>query len=195
MSTVIGLFQHNEDVQNSLDQLYQAGFAEETINILTCEAEVQKLLENPQSHKVMPQCVLCGALMGFALFGLVSLFRIVCQCISAPTGFEFYIFTFVFLTMLGAIFGAILGSFVGADALERNTQLYTRGVCCGYPVMAVKTTGEQVAKAIGLLQEGRAVGVKIIPDLEGVSSASLPADGDQTYPEKTGLGVASWKEV
>ena len=97
--------------------------------------------------------------------------------------------------MLGAIFGASLGGFVGADTLERNTQLYTRGVCCGYPVMAVKATGEQVAKAIGLLQEGRAVGVKIIPDLETVSSALRPADGDRTYPEKTNLGGASWEEV
>lgn len=195
MSTVIGLFQHSEDAQSSLDQLHQAGFAEEAISVLTHKDEVQKLLENPQSHKVLPQCALCGALMGIALFGLVSLVRIVCQCISAPTGFEFYVFTFVFLTMLGAIFGVIFGSFVGADTVERNTQLYTRGVCCGYPVMAVKATGEQVAQAIGLLQVGRAVGVRIIPDLEAVSSALRPADGDQTYPEKTGLGVAPWKEV
>jgi hypothetical protein len=168
MSTVIGLFQHNEDVQSSLDQLHQAGFAEDAISVLTRNDEVQKLLDTPQSHKVMPQCTLCGALMGFALFGLVSLFRIVCQCIAAPTGFEFYVFTFIFLTILGAIFGAIFGSFVGADTVERNTQLYARGVCCGYPVMVVKATGEQVAKAIGLLQAGRAVGVKIIPDLEAV---------------------------
>lgn len=173
MSTVIGLFQHSEDVQSSLDQLHQAGFAEDTIRVLTHNDEVQELLDTPQSHKIIPQCTLCGALMGFALFGLVSLFRIVCQCISAPAGFEFYIFTFVFLTMLGAIFGAILGSFAGADTVERNTQLYTRGVCCGYPVMAVKATGEQVAKAIGLLQEGKAVGVRIIPDLKAVREVNL----------------------
>jgi hypothetical protein len=168
MSTVIGLFQHEENVQSSLDQLHRAGFAEDNISVLTRNDEVQKLLDTPQNHRVMPQCALCGALMGFALFGLVSLFRIVCQCIAAPTGFEFYVFTFVFLTILGAIFGAIFGSFVGADALERNTQLYRRGVCCGYPVMAVKASGEKVAKAIDLLREEKAVGVKIIPDLEAV---------------------------
>lgn len=186
MSTVIGLFQHSEDIQNSLDQLHQAGFAEGTINVLTREIEVQQLLDTPQSHKVMPQCTLCGALMGFALFGLVSLLRIFCQCISIPGGFEFYIFTFLFLTILGAIFGAIFGGFVGADTLERNTQLYTRGVCCGYPVMAVKATGEQLAKAISLLQQGKAIGVKVVPDLAAVRVASLPAAGGQAYPEKRG---------
>jgi hypothetical protein len=39
-----------------------------------------------------------------------------------------------------------------------------------------------MSTVIGLFREGRAVGVKIIPDLEGVSSASLPTGGDQTYP-------------
>lgn len=164
MSTVIGLFQHAENVQSSLDKLRQADFPVDKISILTCEDEVQKLLDKPQSHWVMPRCTLCGALLGFGLFSLVSLFRIVCQCISAPTGFEFYIFTFVFLTALGAIFGAILGGFVGADELERETQLYTRGVCCGYPVMVVKTSGEWAAKAIGLLRQEKAVGVKMIQD-------------------------------
>jgi hypothetical protein len=123
---------------------------------------------------------MCGTLLGFATFGLVSLFRLACQCFSAPAGLEFYTFTFIFLTMLGAIFGAVFGAFEGADELERNTQLYTQGVCCGYPVMVVKATGERVAKAIGLLREEKAIGVKIIPDPAEVSSPSPSSADDET---------------
>jgi hypothetical protein len=164
MSTVIGLFQHEEEIQNSLDKLHLAGFTDDNINLLTDKDEVERLLDTPQSHGVMPRCVVCGALMGFVLFGLLALARIVCQCFNAPAGFGFYAFVFFFLTALGAIIGATFGAFEGAEAMERNTQLYTQGVCCGYPVMAVKATGEWAAKAIGLLREEKAVGVKVIPD-------------------------------
>jgi hypothetical protein len=176
MSTVIGLFQQERNVQSALDKLQRAGFKEDNISVLTRAAAVQKLLEDPQSH-VMGPCVLCGALFGFALFGLVNLFRMVCQCTSSfPLGLEAQIMTFLVLTVIGTFFGAVFGAFAGADKLERKTHLYTRGVCCGYKVLAVKGSGERLAKAAGLLQQEQGVGVKIVQDREEMN-AKAPASG------------------
>jgi hypothetical protein len=156
MKTVIGLFWHDEEVQNALRQLEGAGFAQEDIS--TPQSVSRQWLAGDLNHP-MARSLGWGAVLGIAIFGPFGL-----GAALAGRNFLGYDATYVVATLvgfvaIGSLVGALLALWIGVDTLERDTHLYVQGAGLGGNLVTVQTDDEQMEQAIAILREGNGVGV------------------------------------
>lgn len=171
MTTVIGLFQSDENTQNSIDELKDAGFGVDKIRILTGYNDVQRLFGSNESHLVM-KYVGWGALLGIAILNLYGLTMggYACSRLLGYIPVSYWICETVGFTVTGLVLGAMAGFFVGVSKFEKSADLYTHGVVRGGTLMAVTVDNELAAgEVISILNHENAQGVKAFQDLVEVS--------------------------
>jgi hypothetical protein len=171
MSTVIGLFQQDENIHSSIYKLQQAGFAVDKIRVLTRYDEVQKLFSSNESHLVM-KYMGWGALLGIAILNLYGLTigGYACNRLLGYIPVSYWICDIVGFTLLGLILGLSAGFFVGVNKFEGGADLYTHGVSRGGQLMTVKVDNELATdEIINILDQENAQGIKVFQDLVDVN--------------------------
>ena len=168
MKTVIGLFWEDENVNSSIHKLKRAGFAEDMISVLTRDSKVRKLL-NCAGGRVLAKCVGFGAFLGSVTYGVFGLSVGMGSCTLFDDGLASGIVRLIPFLVIGAVFGASMGCFAGIGEAEKGTHLYCQGVRMGAKVVAVKTSDELIAKAVGILCHENAIGVTTLKDTQGGS--------------------------
>jgi hypothetical protein len=161
MKTVIGLFWGDENAQNSVCELKEAGLTEDSISVLTGYDAVRELMGAHKSH-VAARYAFWGALLGIATLAPFGLGMSICECslLHLKTWSCVGILTGSVAISLGL--GALMGHLVGVYESGRSYHLYCREVCRGAKVVVVQASDEMVAKATSTLRQGRAVGVKAL---------------------------------
>lgn len=146
MSTVIGLFPCNQEMNYQVGKLEEAGFGKDNIRVITNNRAVLKLLG------CEPNCVVAryagwGAFFGIAVYGIFALVASWCDCIL----FQFsHIVAFDIIlvgTLFGALIGGIMGGITGMAEYEKETHLYTQGVRMGNRVLVLQTEPGDVERA------------------------------------------------
>lgn len=171
MTTVIGLFRNDENIQSSIDRLQDAGLAADKIRIFTSYDDVQKLFSGNESHLVV-RYVVWGAVLGIAIFNLygLALGGYACHTILGYLPSWYWLCDIVGFTVLGLILGASAGFFVGVTRFEGGADLYTHGINRGDKLMAVQVDDEPAANKVKrILDQARARGIKLFRDLADVS--------------------------
>jgi hypothetical protein len=160
MKTVVGLFWGDDNVQNSVRELKEAGLAENSIGVLTRYDAVRELLGADQGH-VVAKYALWGALLGIATFAPFGLAASICECTLLHYNPGIGVGILIAFAAIGMGFGAFMGHFVGVDKAETSYHLFCQGVCRGGKLVVVQASDEQVANAVSTLRQGEAVGVRL----------------------------------
>lgn len=174
MKAVIGLFDSDEQVKASIEQLKRVGFAEKQIKPLKCNHLLGKLVNKYGQYPLVDNWVAFGALFGLVHAGVLAFF------ISLLANRLFTIsplvwgLLFVGLTLFGALLGAIFGFVFGSDRGEAEQQLYAHGADAGQRVVAVQVIDEEMAvKARLWLQDAEATGIETLDHLPETALASV----------------------
>jgi hypothetical protein len=159
MKTIIGLYEEADNATKAVQQLERAGFAESSVRMLdSVNAIWQHLGCTP--GRIMVKDFAIGAAFGIAGY---SLFGVLVAVGEVTLGFESTIAIgafFVFLA-LGVFVGGMLGVFFGMGDAEEETRLYTAGIRRGGVLVVVRTADEHAQRALDVLGQSHAQGVKI----------------------------------
>jgi len=167
MQAVVGLFERDENIQSAIYELKKAGFAEDTIKILTDYDTIQKLFGRYESHQVIGYMI-GGALVGVTILLLYGLIvgGYACTSLLGYIPLSFLTCSVVGSIAIGLILGAAAGWFIGVNKFEKSADQYTHGVCQGHKLMTVRATGESTPKALKILQQEQAEAIKTFDDLQ-----------------------------
>ena len=158
MKTVVGLFWGDENIQNSVRDLKEAGLAENSISLLTRYSAVRELLGANQGH-VVARYALWGALLGLATFAPFGVAASMCECTLLHYNPGFGVGIVIAFVAIGVGFGAFMGHLVGFDKSETSYHLYCQGVLRGATVVVVRAGDELVANAVSTLRNEDTFGV------------------------------------
>jgi hypothetical protein len=159
MKTIVGLYEEPDNATKALQQLERAGFAESSVRTLgSVNAIWQHLGCTP--GRMMAKDFSIGAAFGIAGY---SLFGVLVAVGEVTLGFESTISIgalFVFM-LLGVFVGGMLGVFFGMGDVEEETGLYVAGIRRGGVLVVVRTADEHAQRALNVLDQSDAQGVKI----------------------------------
>ena len=162
MNTIIGLFPSQKDVDEELKQMEEAGFSKDNIRVITKDIPIKKLL-GVEPNRIVTEHVAAGALFGIALYGIFVLVAVWCDCMIYSIS-QLIAFEIILVGILcGALFGGIIGLFIGMAEYEKDTHLYTQGVKIGDKVFVLQTETDNVEKAKETLSQIGCLGVRMLP--------------------------------
>jgi hypothetical protein len=159
MKTVVGLYVKPEDATVAATALANAGFSASSVRQLrSVDAIWQHLGCSPR--KIMARDTAIGALLGIAVY---VVFGAMVAVGEVSLGFDriMAIAALSIFVLTGMLVGGMLGLFFGAGDLEEESRLYTKGIRQGGVVVAVRTADEHVTRALNLLRQTQAEGVKV----------------------------------
>lgn len=180
MKVVIGLFRCDDNVQGAVDALKTSGFAEDKIKICSCKNELCKLLDKYGQGHLVGRYTWFGALLGLVLFGSLGFFAGFIGCRLLGYSPSLFCAVIVTPTLIGVLFGAILGYMFGKDQWAGELDLYHRAVRAGKQVILVQAADDNTAiKAKEILQLEKAEGIEILENLSRKSLDLLAPAGNQ----------------
>jgi hypothetical protein len=159
MNTVIGLFWSEQDIQSSIQKLEEAGVPQDSVDVLTHIS--RKRLCSKLGHPIA-RSVALGAVIGVAIYATCGLIASVTGCRYCGFGSEYAVGTLVGFPIIGALVGALLGQWIGLDAAEQDSHLYTQAAHLGGIVVAVRANAELATKVMDILQRENALGVRTL---------------------------------
>jgi hypothetical protein len=161
MESVVGLFWRDEDVQRSIRKLEEEGFSQDSIDVLTRIS--RKRLVGDQGHPVIRSAG-WGAVIAVVIYAVFGLGAALAGCSYCGYDSGYAIGTLVGFVVIGGLVGALLGQWIGADAFERDTHLYTQGVNRGGRLIVVRGNRESLGHAIEIFRQHSAAGIKTLED-------------------------------
>ena len=162
MNTIIGLFPSQKDINEELKQMEEAGFSEDNIRVITKDRPIKKLL-GCEPNRILAEHAAAGALFGIAVYGIFVLVAVWCDCMLYPIS-QLIAFEIILVGILcGALFGGIIGLFIGMAEYEKDTHLYTQGIRIGDKVFVLQTEIDNVEKAKEKLSQIGCLGVRMLP--------------------------------
>lgn len=162
MSTIIGLFPSQKDIDEELRQMEEAGFSKDNIRVITKDRPIKKLL-GCEPNRIVAEHAASGALFGIAVYGIFVLVAVWCDCMLYPIS-QLIAFEIILVGILcGALFGGIIGLFIGMAEYEKDTHLYTQGIRIGDKVFVLQTELDNVEKAKETLSQIGCLGVRMLP--------------------------------
>ena len=170
MYPVIGLFWREVDTAQVVNKLKEAGFPEDKISIFTQESALRSLLGCKPSD-VIPKYATLGVLFGIIIYGIFGLLAGWCQCNWFNFEQMYGIAAFLGIILGGVFVGGFLGCIAGIAESEEDSHLYIQGARLGGRVIIVQANRENVERALSILEQAKASGVK-----------SLERQGDQFFP-------------
>jgi hypothetical protein len=129
------------------------------MDILGDGRTVWERLGGDQDH-IVAKYAAWGGLIGLAIYGPFGLTASMCECMLFDYNPTIGIGILLAFMAAGTIFGAFIGSFVGAGELGNITHLYTEGVRRGGALVVVQTTDDLASSAMSILRQEHALGVK-----------------------------------
>jgi hypothetical protein len=161
MKTVIGLFWSEDDIQSSIQTLENAGVPTDNVDILS-HISRKRLCDN-LCHPVARSAG-WGAVIGVAIYATSGLITGIAGCHYCGFDSTYALGTLVGFLIVGGLVGALLGQWIGLDALEQNSHLYTHAAQVGGMVVAVQASDELVGQVAEILRQENAIGVRMLPD-------------------------------
>jgi len=162
MSTIIGLFPSQKDIDKELKQMEESGFSKDNIRVITKDRPIKNLL-GCEPNRIVAEHAATGALFGIAVYGIFVLVAVWCDCMLYPIS-QLIAFEIILVGILcGALFGGIIGLFIGMAEYEKDTHLYTQGIRIGDKVFVLQTEIDNVEKAKETLSQIGCLGVRMLP--------------------------------
>jgi uncharacterized membrane protein len=166
MKTVIGLFESQQQAEQSINNLHDLGFAREDIGVVARDTVVKER-EVGQEERPVAGGVGSGAVGGTAVGGLggllVGLGAIIIPGIG-PAVAAGTLLTTLGTTAAGAGIGAatggLIGALVGSGVPEEDAQIYSEGVQQGGILVTVQAGDERADAASDVMQRAEAVDIK-----------------------------------
>jgi hypothetical protein len=161
MKSVIGVVTHKEDVESVVQELREAGFAEDRISILNTQNAVRQIL-NCQPYCEVPRHAFLGTAIGMAAYATSAILASWCQC--NLFGYERAYGTGTFLggILAGAFIGGFLGIILGIAQSEGDSHLYVQGVRMGGKLISIEAREEEIESIKHILKQASALGVKAL---------------------------------
>jgi hypothetical protein len=159
MNTVIGLFWCKEDIQSSMQRLKEAGVPQDSVDVLTHVS--RKRLCSNLCHPVARSAI-WGAVIGVAIYATFGLVAGVIGCHYCELDSTYGIGILLGFLIIGGLVGALLGQWIGLDASEQSSHLYTQAAHFGGRVVAVEANDELVEKVMDILRQANAIGVRVL---------------------------------
>lgn len=152
MNTVIGLLSNEQNINRELNLLDRAGFAEDDVQVITLDREVEKLL-NHEKYGLVAEYAGWGAFLG-AIFTVFAFVAAWCECnfLHHSLNFSFEIIPVGLL--VGGFIGGFLGLISGIADSENEINPYIQEVRRGGKVIAVQVDEEETEKAKQVLHNG-----------------------------------------
>jgi hypothetical protein len=176
MKTIVGLFENNESVLNSIHELHQAGIADDNIRVLVCNdsgrARIGQILA-----RLVARYTGRGILVGMGIAGLFGLIIGLGGLTVYGFGLRFLVIALIAFTGIGLALGFMLGALFGIDNLERVAHLCTEGKQFGGTLELIQTSNELAPRAINILQRARAVAIEIYPESDDDRFETLAENG------------------
>lgn len=164
MDTVIGLFPCNQNVTHQIQNLTDAGFKSNRMEVITQGSAIQKVLGINRNQIVLNYAIL-GALIGISIYGTFAFAAGWCEC--AYFNFNKTILYEILLLgiLVGVIIGGIIGAITGMAKYEESTHLYTRGISLGDKVFVLKTEPDKLETAKQVLKKMGCIGVRAVSEI------------------------------
>lgn len=159
MKTIVGLYTQPEGATEAMQTLESVGFSKSSVRVLrSVQAIWQHLGCTPR--RIMRKDFVMGAALGIAAY---SLFGVLVAVGQVTMGFERVaaIGGLLIYIVIGGFVGGMLGLFFGMGDAEQETRLYTSGIRRGGVLVVVRTADEHAQRALDVLRQTEAQGVKI----------------------------------
>ena len=166
MYPVIALFWREVDTTQAVNRLKKAGFVEDKIGVFTQESAIRSLLDCKPSE-VVPKYAAWGAFFGIIIYGIFGLVAGWCQCNWFSFEQMYGIGAFLGIILGGVFVGGLLGCIAGIAESEEDSHLYIQGIRMGGNVIVVQANEEDIERAISILEQEKASGVKSLEGKEG----------------------------
>jgi hypothetical protein len=159
MKTIVGLFEQPEAAEHTVAVFERSGFASASVQTVgSVRALWQHLGCTPA--KIVATDFGIGAAIGIALYSFFGLLVAVGE-VAMGFGQTIAIGALLVFVGLGVFVGGVLGAMFGLANAEQETRLYLNGIRSGGMLFVVRTADEHVQRAVDLLHEANAEGVKI----------------------------------
>jgi hypothetical protein len=151
MPTIIGLISNEQKTKRELNLLYNAGFAENDIQVITLDREVEKLL-NHEKYSIIATYAVWGAILIGVIYTGFALVAAWCDCNLLNFSYKTSFIIIPLGVLIGGFIGGFLGLISGIAEYENEITPYTQGVRMGEKVIAVQVNEKEIEKAKQILQ-------------------------------------------
>jgi hypothetical protein len=172
MATVIGMFEHAQDVNNAINDLANAGFTKSQVGVVARHEVLKKAgIDVTTGTEV-------GGIAGATAGGIAGLLvgigalLIPGLDIVAAGSFLVAIGATVIGVVGGGVAGGLVGALVGFGIGEASAEKYVQGVSRGHLLVTVQAEPDQVQTASDILRNNNAMEI----DIGGVQVPGMPAD-------------------
>ncbi len=158
MKTIVGLYMRKEEATRAVGVLENAGFSPARCALRSAGAIWQHLGCTP-GRVLVTDFAIC-AVLGIALYSLLGVIVAVGE---EALGFErtTAMGALSIFALAGVFVGGLLGFFFGLGKLEQESRLYLAGIGRGGVLLVVRTADEHAERAMDVLHQTDAEGVKI----------------------------------
>ena len=163
METIIGLIPNDDDVESARQELKNAGFPKNKINILFQPADVWQRLEGRQKIRIVFKDAVIGMFIGLivgAIYGVpAGVYN--CRFMNCPMGTS--VILWMAISLFWVITGAFLGAIVGLDRFEADFYSYVEGVQRGEALFVVEASEKQAPLVQHILEQEHGI---LVHDLQ-----------------------------
>jgi len=167
MATVIGLFEHYQDAERAVDQLYNKGYDKSEVSVAARDQIMQDRVTGKTAGNEMAEGAASGAVGGAAIGGLAGLLVGLGALVIPGIGPVIAAGTLATAITsaaagagIGAATGGILGALVGMGIPEEDANFYAEGVKRGGVLVTVHTTDDRAPMAQEILRSNNALNVE-----------------------------------
>jgi hypothetical protein len=159
MKTIVGLFEQPSGAEGAVRVLESAGIYPESKHMLRSTTAIWQHL-GCTPGKIVATDFAIGAAIGVAVY---SLFGVLVAVGEVTVGFDqlVAIGALLIFMLVGVLVGGMLGGGFGLGDAEQETRLYLWGIRRGGVLLVVRTADAYAQRALDLLRQTDAVGVKL----------------------------------
>jgi hypothetical protein len=163
METIIGLIPNDDDVESARQELKNAGFPKNKINILFQPADVWQRLEGRQKIRIVFKDAVIGMLIGLIVGAVYGVPAGYCNCRFMNCPLETSVILWAIISLFWVVAGGFLGAIVGFDRFEVDFYSYVEGVQRGEALFVVEATEKQAPVVKRILQQEHGI---LVHDLQ-----------------------------
>jgi hypothetical protein len=168
METIIGLIPNDRDVLVARQELEEAGFDKNKIDILLQPDEVWQRLGGRQKIRIVFKDAVIGMFIGLVVGAIYGVPAGYYNCVSMNCPFETSVILWAIISLFWVLAGGFIGAIVGLDRFEADFHLYVKGVQRGDALFVVETSEDQAPEAMRILRQEKGM---LIHEMHGETGA------------------------